>query len=141
MKKIISGKVYDTNTATKVGFYANGGNWRDYLHLEETLYRKKTGEFFLHGEGGPMTQYAEHEDQNSWTSGAQIIPMGYQAAREWAEKRLSAGEYESIFGPVDEDDSKQNVTFSLPKGLIERLKREAQESGVGLSALVESRLS
>ena len=50
MKKIIKGKVYDTDTARELASWANGGNWRDFSHLEETLYRKKTGEYFLHGE-------------------------------------------------------------------------------------------
>ena len=46
MKKYINGKVYDTETAQLIGTYANGGNWRDFSHYEETLYRKRTGEFF-----------------------------------------------------------------------------------------------
>ena len=58
MKKIINGKKYDTDTAQELASWDNGGGWRDFHHCEETLYRKKTGEFFLFGEGGPMTKYA-----------------------------------------------------------------------------------
>ena len=43
-------KKYDTETARAVADYANNGNWRDFTHFEETLYQKKTGEFFLYGE-------------------------------------------------------------------------------------------
>lgn len=69
MKKIINGKKYDTETANAVGAYANSGRWCDFTHYEETLYQKRTGEYFLHGEGGPMTKYAVAESQNCWTGG------------------------------------------------------------------------
>ena len=58
MKKIINGKKYDTETATKIGEYSNGYSTSDFHYIDETLYRKKTGEFFLYGEGGPMTRYS-----------------------------------------------------------------------------------
>ena len=92
MKKIIKGRVYDTETATELASYSNGGTWRDFSHFEETLYRKKTGEFFLHGEGGPMTRYAEAQGQNSWSGGERIMPMTYAEAQEWAEKHLDGDE-------------------------------------------------
>ena len=57
MKKIINGKKYDTATAHECGTWSNAGSWRDFSHIEETLYRKRTGEFFLFGEGGPMTRF------------------------------------------------------------------------------------
>ena len=68
MKKIIGGngkpwRRYDTETAKAVGSRDNGLSYRDFNHVEETLYRKKTGEFFLHGEGGPMTKYAKQIDK------------------------------------------------------------------------------
>ena len=58
MKKIINGKLYDTSTAHLVGEWDNQlyGN-PDYA--AESLYRKRTGEFFLHGEGGARSRYAQ----------------------------------------------------------------------------------
>ena len=53
MKKIINGKVYDTEKAKQVAYYSSAGSWRDFQHYEETLYLKKTGEYFLFGEGAP----------------------------------------------------------------------------------------
>lgn len=52
MKKIINGKKYDTDTAKEVGYSNNGLLSTDIDYIEETLYQKKTGEFFLYGEGG-----------------------------------------------------------------------------------------
>ena len=51
MRKIIANKSYDTNTASLVGAWDN----REYGNLDyvsESLYRKRTGEYFIHGAGG-----------------------------------------------------------------------------------------
>ena len=140
MKMIINGKVYDTEKAKQVAYYSSAGSWRDFQHYEETLYLKKTGEYFLFGEGGPMTRYARSEGQNSWTGGKRIEPLTYAAAKEWAEEHLTASEYESIFGEVEEDDSKVLTTFNLTRATVEKLRRESQERGMSLSALVEEKL-
>lgn len=142
MKKIINGRVYDTTKAKELGTYANAGNWRDFSHLEETLYRKKTGEYFLFGEGGPMTRYAEAEGQNSWSGGRRIMPMTYDEAREWAEEHLEADEYEEIFGEIVEDDGagKQTVSISVSPAKWEAAKREAARRGIGISEYIESLL-
>lgn len=140
MKKIINGKVYDTKKAKEMGAYANYGSWRDFNHLEETLYKKKTGEFFLFGEGGPATRYAEPEGQNSWSGGSRIMPMTYDEAKEWAEKHLDADEYEEIFGEIveDEDAAKQTVSISVSPAKWELAKRIAAQKGIGVSEYIES---
>lgn len=140
MKKIINGKVYDTTTAKEMASYSNAGSWRDFSHYEETLYLKKTGEFFLFGEGGPMTRYARTIGQNEWSGGKHIEPLTYKAAKEWAEEHLDGDEYEAIFGAVVEEEGKETVTWSLPSALVARLRREAQEAGVTVGALVEKKL-
>jgi hypothetical protein len=137
MKKIINGKVYDTDKARELGTWANAGGWRDFNHCEETLYRKKTGEFFLHGEGGPMTRYAKAVDQNSWTGGERIMPMSYDEAREWAEEKLDASEYEEIFGEISEDSSRIQVGYSLSATTVETIKREAARRGITAGAYIE----
>jgi hypothetical protein len=102
MKKVINGKRYDTDTAKLVGetSYSNRG---DFYFWSEELYRKKTGEFFLYGEGGPASKYSQQIAQNEWAGGEQIIPLTLAEAREWAEKYLDADEYEKVFGRIEED--------------------------------------
>lgn len=141
MKKTINGKVYDTSTAQEMASYSNGGGWRDFRHYEETLYRKKTGEFFLFGEGGPMTQYAERVDLNSWGSGSRIMPMSWQEAAAWAEEHLDGDEYEKIFGEVDEDETKIMTTMRLSASTVETLKRRAGAEGKGIAELAEELLA
>jgi len=139
MKKIISGKRYDTDTAKKVG-YDSYSNRRDFNFWAETLYRKNTGEFFLHGEGGARSRYAVTVGQNQWSGGEKIIPLSVEAAQAWAEEHLDAEEYEKIFGEVTETDSKRTVSLSLTESAIEKIKRGAAASGMTLSEYVESLL-
>lgn len=138
MKKIIDGKLYNTETAKQIGTWSNSGSWRDFSHMEETLYQKRTGEFFLFGEGGPMSKYAESAGQNQWTGGSKIIPLDWESAREWAEEHLDADDYQEIFGEIAEDESRTVVTLSLSVGALERAKRAAAQAGVSLSAYIES---
>ena len=137
MKKIINGKVYDTGTAEKVGCWSNNYSTSDFGYCSEELYRKRTGEFFLYGEGGPSSKYSICIGNNEWGYGKTIIPLSYDAAREWAEDHLSASEYESIFGEVTEDDSRVTVTLSLSASAVEKAKRAAAQTGMGLSAYIE----
>ena len=101
MKKIINGKKYDTETAKEIGRYFNGYNCRDFNYVEETLYKKRTGEFFLHGEGGPMTRYGE-KCGNFYGYGNIIIPLTENEAKTWAEKNMDVDDYEELFGEVEE---------------------------------------
>ena len=101
MKAIINGKKYNTDTAKPVGSWSNCLSRRDFNFCVETLYRKKTGEYFLHGIGGAETRYCQYYgDMRS--GGEKIIPMTEPEARAWAERRLTADEYEEIFGEVEE---------------------------------------
>ena len=101
MKKIINGRKYDTDTAEALASYWNGLGGSDFAHCTETLYRKKTGEFFLHGEGGPMSKYS-HSYGNMTCGGEKIIPLTEDEAKEFVERRCDGDEYEAIFGPVEE---------------------------------------
>lgn len=137
MKKIIGGKVYDTDTAKELGSWSNMADVRDFHQFSETLYRKKTGEYFLHGSGGPLTQYAQTVGTNSWTGGERIMPLSYAEAQKWAEEKLSGDEYEAIFGEVAEDESRMQVLYSLSAATAETIKRRAAEQGISASAYVE----
>lgn len=135
MKKIINGKRYDTETAKLIG--SDGySNPSDFDYWSEDLYQKKTGEFFLYGEGGARTKYAQAIDSNSWCGGERIMPLSYDEAREWVEHHLDADTYEEVFGPVAEDDSRKTVGFSLPVSIADTLKRMAAESGRTQSDIV-----
>lgn len=51
MKRIIDGKVYDTEKAERiVGYSRNGYDVSDFNHIERTIYRTKSGQFFEYAE-------------------------------------------------------------------------------------------
>lgn len=102
MKIVINGKLYNTETATFLCSYDNGLSNSDFKQLYEELYRKKTGEFFLYGKGGPMTKYREEAGSRCWTWGEDIIPLSIKEAKEWAEAYMSVERYCSIFGIPEE---------------------------------------
>lgn len=102
MKRIINGKKYDTDTAKTIGYGESNLSVTDFEYWCETLYQNRTGEFFLYGEGGPNSKYSVRIDTNTWSGGEAIFPLTEAKARDWAEKYLTADEYESVFGEVDE---------------------------------------
>ena len=141
MKKIIEGKLYNTDTAKEMGCWSNMADYRNFSWYCETLYQKRTGEFFLHGEGGPMTQYARTIDQNSWSGGEKIMPLSFDAAREWAEKRLDADEYAQIFGMPGEDADDVTWCLQVPAALDAKVRQLAADQQTSLAGLVIKILS
>lgn len=138
MKKIINRKLYDTDTAQEIGRDGNGYNTSDFNCVLETLYRKRTGEYFLHGEGGARSRYASREG-NMWGWGSQIIPLTYDEAQEWAEEHLTADEYAEAFGMPDEgDDSKTVLTITLPTQKAAALRQSAEKAGMSIGAYIDS---
>lgn len=101
MRSIINGKKYDTNTANLLLEWDNGLR-TDFRFCSECLYKKNNGEFFIAGEGGPLSKYAESCDGGCLSEGERIVPITEMRARRWAETHASTDEFEEIFGEVEE---------------------------------------
>ena len=103
MKKIVEGKMYNTETATYIGRYRTDTmSRRDFRYLEEELYQKRTKEFFLYGEGGAMTKYAKYVEGCGYTDGEKIIPLSEDEARDWVEEHMDVDDYIELFGECEE---------------------------------------
>lgn len=137
MKKIINGKLYDTETAKKVAEWSKNCARNDFSYYEEELYSKKTGEFFLYGEGNAASPYNEYS-YGSYTGGEKIVPLTYEEAREWAERKLDADEYIELFGEPEEaeNDGKQKLNLYLPSAIVDKAKRESAKKGVSVSEYI-----
>jgi len=134
MKKIINGKRYDTETATLIG-EASYSNRSDFRYWHEELYQKKTGEYFLYGEGGPASKYSKTIGLNEWTGSEAIVPLTLKEAQEWGEKYLDADEYEKVFGRAEE--GKSQIATWIPNSV----KAEAdklREEGYTLADIFEA---
>ena len=101
MRKIICGRLYDTDTAECVSEYSYS-NPRDFKHYTEKLYRKRNGEFFLYGSGGPRSPYAEPLGNNSWIEGKNILALDKDEAKDWVEEKGTVEEYIALFGMPEE---------------------------------------
>ena len=136
MKKVINGKLYDTSTAQRLASWENNQDYGSFNHFAEDLYRKRTGEYFLYGCGGPRTQYAQQMEDHMWGSGEAIIPLTVKAAQDWAEEHLDGDDYERIFGAVDEDAEDILLTFKAPAALDRKLADKATALGISKSELL-----
>lgn len=89
MKKIINKKTYDTETAKPVCTYSYvfAG---DFRKVTETLYRKKTGEYFLHGIGGPASKYPKETIIPMASSAAEVFMMKCNRSANRSAKRAAA---------------------------------------------------
>lgn len=134
MKKIINGKRYDTDTAREIGC---NYHYEDRLYgWAETLYLKKSGEYFLFGEGGPGSRYARAEGSNSWANGWDIFPMTFDEAKKWTEKNLDAKTYEENFGVIEDDETAEVMTIKLPASTAAKIRRRAQETGKKIGEVI-----
>ena len=136
MKKIINGKKYDTDTATQVAEWSKDVSVSDFTYFEETLYKKRSGEYFLYGFGNAASKYAVPED-DGWRGGSTIMPLSYENACKWAEEHMDADDYEAEFGEVSEDDSKMAICLSVRTDTAEILRKAAAASGVSVSEYVD----
>ena len=102
MKAIISGKRYNTETATLVAD-DSAGSRSDFRYYSEGLYKTPLDNWFIAGEGGAMSRWAQSCFGGGRVGGSGIKPLTPDEAREWLE---NAGEDEAIeehFGAVIED--------------------------------------
>ena len=87
MRKVIDGKVYDTETAYAIcdipcRFYKNDFGWHDTV-----LYRSPRGRYFLVGEGHAASMWAVHYGNGNGSGpGSGIRVISAEDARAYAEK-------------------------------------------------------
>ena len=102
MKRIINGKRYNTETATTVAT-ASWGSAGDFRAFQESLYLTQRGNWFLAGEGGPLTKWARPAEGGGTCGGAGIIPMTENDALDWLEFNREEGAIEEYFHDQIED--------------------------------------
>ncbi len=108
MLKKIYGKIYDTDTAEFLAGYCNMDNRYfidennpcyehdgfsdddiEYSLMDQRLYRKSDGEYFISIDGGINTYVG-------------ILPMNEFEAKEWVREYCSIIQYIKIFGDINE---------------------------------------
>ncbi len=90
MKKVIDGKLYNTETAEHVHGWDNGRYGNDFRNRSKDLYRTKKGNWFLHHSGGPMTDMARSCGSNSTCGSSDIEPVSETDALGFLESHGGA---------------------------------------------------
>ena len=120
MRKVISGSRYDTDAAKRIGVWESDQDYAGLSHVEEALYRTKSGKYFLHGIGNAASAYAVRKPDGWSAPGEKILPLSEPAARQWAEQHLDADAFELAFGPSSGSADTQ-ATVYIPDALARKL--------------------
>lgn len=126
MKKIIRGRKYDTETARKVGCKTEQALYGDsglLANVDYALYRKRTGEYFVHAEYDRLDDGCPDY----------IKPLTNDEANEWAQENLDVDVYEREFGETVDDDETISASINLPRKTYDKLRRLAVEAGEPMS--------
>lgn len=115
MKKVIDGKVYDTQKAKFIY------NFEDTLYVH-TLYKKRTGEYFIHTLG--YNSLGVPHDT--------IRPIDIDTAKKILKPYEDA--YNKEFGFTDE---KEILSISISKESSKYARKIALHKGISLSAAID----
>ena len=96
MKKIIDGKLLDTENAYCVGAYRFENDGIQQICI--TLYRNGQGEYFLHEKYGDVLMCCKSESFNERDGRESIATLSVDAAKAWTERYLNEEEFIKEFG-------------------------------------------
>lgn len=106
MNKILRGNRYNTDTATKIA-----------VSGDESLYIKRTGEFFLHAKGPTDAEW--------------IRPVSENEARSFCRKNAEKAIYDKYFGEVPNRTVAMTVRLSAAN--VKKVKAYALERRITVS--------
>ena len=91
MKKVINGKVYNTDTAMRLAYMDNGQNYGDFRYYEAEIYRTKKGALFLYESGGAYSTMSVPVGNNGSGGSSDIRTITTTEAvdlvNEWSQDR------------------------------------------------------
>ncbi len=99
-KKVIDGKVYNTETAKLIDSWSNGLGPGNFRNAREELYKTKKGAWFICGEGGALSRWSESYADGQGP-GEDIIALSSDEAKGWLENHSSADIYEEHFDSIE----------------------------------------
>jgi hypothetical protein len=96
MKKVIDGKLYNTETAHEIA--SDSQHPSDFRYRAETLYQTRKGAWFLYGQS--VIQFSQVLGGQSFDA---IIPLTAGKALDWLEQHASADIALAHFGTQVEE--------------------------------------
>ena len=101
MKKVMNGKLYDTEKADQL-FNRQYGYPSEFDWFTEDLYRTKKGAYFIYGKGNARSHYGQQTGQNEWSGGEGWRVLTEDEAKAYVEEYGSADDYIYCFGEPEE---------------------------------------
>lgn|GEM_PF-923830 len=133
MRRMVRGRMYDTDTAKRL-FVNKCGQPDDEDYVNEALYRKRSGEHFLAGEGGKASLYGVWTNEGR-QGGSAIIPLSYNKAQAWCEK--NGHELPPPTSAMKEGTSdKVVISSTMPSDLWVRVCEDAMQFNLSKSAML-----
>lgn len=86
MKKVIDGKIYNTETATEIARWDNGMSNNDFGWCDESLYVTKNGAYFVYGAGGALSRWSAPCGNNGAQGGKNVEVLTKAEALRWCEE-------------------------------------------------------
>lgn len=136
MKKRENGKTYDTETGMKMATWANERPPDSELFVTETLYKTIRGQYFLHYEGGPGTQFSKRRKDGVWCAGGFIGGVSEDEAKEWVQSKLGEEKFAELF-PVIPEEKRDRIALTLANVSIRELRRASRKTGLSVSRIVD----
>lgn len=124
MEKLINGRRYNTKTAQRLHSYTKN-------QRKETLYCKRTGEFFL---------TVEKTDKTSQPFGV-FYPLTLQEATTWAKQKGVPNQYAYLFDKDTPYPSKQTISVTIDGRLLDALDRRLENENQKRSDWLNARLA
>jgi hypothetical protein len=124
-KRIIDGRTYNTETATKI---ADSTRDEGAYEITESLYQNRFGAFFLYSS---LLGSDGHD-------GETIVPRSPEEARAWLEERPDGADHiEALFDELPEAGSGETkFTLRIPDSLRDRLSALAKKNSQSLNAWI-----
>lgn len=140
METRINGLRYNTETAKELAHWSSDYPVNDFNYYEEWLYKKKTGEYFLYGEGGAASPYAEYLEPSGTADGYGIKPLTRKQAQQWLERAANEfapyeQTYEREFG-LKKAGKNVAVTVKIDKALKDKLDKLAARQSTTASQII-----
>ena len=85
MKKVIDGKLYNTETATKIANDNSPYGPGDFQYEDTRLYKTAKGAFFLAGKGNAASRWCQSLGSGGRGPGEGIEAITPEEARAWCE--------------------------------------------------------
>lgn len=115
VKRIIHGKSYNTETATKIAESARNTLDNDsYNHFFfNSLYKTRHGTYFI------------HHGHDLYPEEADLIPLSAQEAQDWLQKHAATTKSTDLLAPAAKTNPESRFTLRMPDQLKQRIDEAA----------------